>query len=95
MVLEIVPANDAWKTAVIEKGVAAWTARPPAYGSPPSAEALKNQQEKDALCTLCTAEAAITLANFLSQGIDVTHCLKINSHKDEAQAEMGRLLVDP
>ncbi len=94
MVLEIVPANDAWKTAVIEKGVAAWTARPPAYGSPPSAEALKNQQEKDALCNLGTAEAAVALANLLSQGIDVTHCVQINSHKDEAQAEMGRLLVD-
>ena len=95
MVLEIVPANDAWKTAVIEKGVAAWKARPPAYGSPPSAEALKNQQDKDALCNLGTAEAAIALARLLSQGVDVMPCLRNNSQKDVARDEMGRLLVDP
>ncbi len=95
IILEIAPADDAWKKAVIEKGIAAWTAPPPAYGSPPSAETLKIQQDKDALCNLGTGEAAIALARLLSQGIDVTHCLRNNSHKDVARAEMGRLLVDP
>jgi hypothetical protein len=95
MVLEIVPAGDDWKKTIIERGVAAWTSQPPKDTTPPSAEYVKYQQEKDALCNLGTSEAAIALATLLSQGIDVTHCLKINSHKDEAQAEMGRLLVDP
>jgi hypothetical protein len=95
MVLEIAPAGDEWKRAVIAHGLAAWTSQPPASTNPPSAEFLKYQQEKDALCNLGTPEAAVALANLLSQGIDVTHCLRINSHKDVAEAEMGRLLVDP
>jgi hypothetical protein len=44
---------------------------------------------------LGTPEAAVALAGLLGRGIDVTHCLKINSHKDVAEAEMRRLLVDP
>ena len=76
MVLEIAPAGDEWKRAVIEQGVAAWTSQPPAYTNPPSAEYLKYQQEKDALCNLGTPEAAVALARLLSRGIDVTHCLK-------------------
>ncbi len=37
----------------------------------------------------------MALAGLLGRGIDVTHCLKINSHQDVAEAEMRRLLVDP
>ena len=95
IVLEIVPARDEWKRTVIEQGVAAWTAEPPAYTKPPSPEYLKYQQETEALCNLGTPEAALALVGLLSRGIDVTHCLKINSNKDVAQTEMRRLLVDP
>jgi len=95
IVLEITPAEDEWKKSIVEQGVAAWTVSPPAYTTPPSAEYLKYQQEKDALCNLGTPEAAVALAGLLGSGIDVTHCLKINSHKDVAEAEMRRLLVDP
>ena len=56
---------------------------------------MKYQQEKDALCNLGTPEAALALTDLLGRGIDVTHCLKINPHKDVAEAEMRRLLVDP
>ena len=95
MVLEIVPAGDDWARTVIAQGVAAWTSQPPRSTTPPSAEYVKYQQDKDALCNLGTAEAAVALARLLSLGIDVTHCLRINSHQDVARAEMGRLLVDP
>jgi hypothetical protein len=95
IVLEIAPAGDAWKRTVIEQGVAAWTAEPPAYTKPPSPEYLKSQQETEALCNLGTPEAALALAGLLSRGIDVTHCLNINSNKDVTQTEMRRLLVDP
>ena len=61
----------------------------------PSPEYTHYQQEKDALCNLGTPEAALALAGLLSHGIDVTHCLKINSNKDVDKAEMRRLLVDP
>src|ERR1051326_4003644 len=77
MVLEIVPAQNDWKKGVVEQGVAAWTAPPPVYTTPPSPEYLKYQQEKDALCNLGTAEAAVALAGLLGRGIDVTRCLKI------------------
>jgi hypothetical protein len=50
---------------------------------------------KDALCNLGTPEAAVALARLLSREIDVRNCLRNNSHKDAANAEMGRLLVDP
>jgi hypothetical protein len=95
MVLEIAPAEDEWKRSVIEQGVAAWTAPSPAQTTPPSPEYLKYHQERDALCNLGTPEAAVALADLLGRGIDVTHCLKINSHQDVAEAEMRRLLVDP
>jgi hypothetical protein len=95
MVLEIAPAGEEWKKSVVEQGVVAWIARPPAYTTPPSPEYLKYQQQRDALCNLGTPEAAVALARLLGRGIDVTHCLKINSHKDVAEAEMHRLLVDP
>ncbi len=95
VVLEIAPAEGEWKKSIVEQGVAAWTSPPPAYTTPPSAAYLKYQQEKDALCNLGTPEAAVALAGLLGRGIDVTHCLKINSHKDVAEAEMRRLLVDP
>ena len=95
MVLEIAPAGDEWKKSVVEQGVAAWTARPPVNTTPPSPEYLKYQQERDGLCNLGTPEAAVALAGLLGRGIDVTHCLKINSHQDIAEAEMERLLVDP
>ncbi len=95
MDLEIVPAGDEWKKSVIEQGVAAWTAPPVRYTNPPSPESLKRQQDEAALCNLGTPEAAIALAGLLGQGIDVTHCLNINSHKDVAETEMRRLLVDP
>lgn len=95
MSLEIVPALDEWKKRVIEQGVAAWTARPPDDSAPESPEYLKYQQKKDALCMLGTPEAAVALAGLLGRGIDVTHCLKINSHKDVEEGEMRRLLVDP
>jgi hypothetical protein len=94
MVLEIAPAADEWKKNIVEQGVAAWTAPPPAYTTPPSLEYLKYHQERDALCNLGTPEAAVALARLLGRGIDVTHCLKINSHQDLAKAEMRRLLVD-
>jgi len=95
IVLEIAPAGDQWKRSVIEQGVGAWTASPPAYTTPPTPEYLNNQREKTALCNLGTPEAAVALAGLLGRGIDVTHCLKINLHKDVAEAEMRRLLVDP
>jgi len=95
IVLEIAPAGDKWKKSVVEQGVASWTAHPPPSTVPPSPEFLKYQEERDALCNLGTPEAAVALAGLLGQGIDVTHCLKINSHKDVAQAEMRSLLVDP
>lgn len=95
MVLEITSAGDEWKKSVIEQGAAAWSAQPPKYTTPPSPEYLKYQQEKDALCNLGTPEGAVELAKLLSQGIDVTHCLNINSHKDVEETEMRRLLVDP
>jgi hypothetical protein len=95
IVLEITPAGDDWKKTVIEQGVTAWTARPPAYNNPPSPEYLKNRQEEEALCNLGTPDAALALVGLLSQGIDVTHCLNINSNKDVAQTEMSRLLVAP
>lgn len=95
IVLEIAPAADEWKKSVIQQGVAAWTASPPSYTTPPSPEYVKYQRERDALCNLGTSEAAVVLAGLLGRGIDVTHCLKINAHKDVAEAEMRRLLVDP
>jgi hypothetical protein len=95
LVLEITPAGDKWKGTVIEQGVTAWTTKPPAYTNPPSPEYSHYQQEKEALCNLGTPEAAVALVGLLSQGIDVTHCLNINSNKDAAQTEMSRLLVDP
>jgi hypothetical protein len=95
MVLEIAPAGNEWKKSVVEQGVAAWTTQPPAYTQPPSPEYVKYEQEKDAFCNLGTPEAAVALAELLGEGIDVTHCLKINSHKDVAEAEMRRLLVEP
>ncbi len=95
IILDIVPAADDWKKKVIEHGVAAWSAPPAPYTNPPSPEYLKQQQEEEALCNLSTPEAALALVGLLSRGIDVTDCLKINSHKDVAQAEMRRLLVEP
>jgi hypothetical protein len=95
IVLEIAPAEDSWKKNVIEQGVAAWTGNPSAYTTPRSPEYLKYQQEKDALCNLGTPEAAVALAGLLGQGVNVTHCLNINSHKDVEEAEMRRLLVEP
>lgn len=99
LVLEIVPAGDEWKKTIIEKGVAAWTAPPEPYTNPPSPEHLKRQQEhqqqEEALCNLGTPEAALALIGLLGQGIDVARCLRMNSHKEVAQAEMRRLLVDP
>ena len=35
----------------------------------------------EALCNLGTSEAALALLGLLSRGIDITHCLKINSNK--------------
>lgn len=95
IVLEVVPAGDAWKKTVIEQGVAAWTAGPPANTNPQSPEYLKYEQETEALCNLSTPEAALAFAQLLSRGIDTTHCLKINANKDAAEAEMRRLLIDP
>lgn len=95
MILEIVPAEGEWKRSVVARGIAAWVAPPPAYATPPSAEYLKYQQERDALCHLGTPEAAVALTGILGKGIDVAHCLRINSHNDVAEAEMRRLLVDP
>lgn len=99
LVLEIIPAGDEWKKTVIEQGVVAWTAPPEPYTNPPSPDHLKREQEhkqeEEALCNLGTPEAALALVGLLSRGIDVTHCLKINSNKEIAQAEMRRLLVDP
>ena len=95
MVMEILPAGEKWKKGIIEQGMAAWIAPPPDHTEPPSEEYLKYQQAKDALCNLGTPEAAVALSGLLGQGIDVTQCLKINSHKDVAEAEMRRLLVDP
>jgi len=80
IVLEITPAGDKWKETVIEQGVTAWTAKPPAYTNPPSPEYSHYQQETEALCNLGTPEAALALAGLLSRGIDVTHCLNINSN---------------
>lgn len=93
--LEITPAGDEWKKSVIERGVEAWTAPPERYTNPPSPEFLKRSQDEAALCNLGTPEAAIAFAGLLGQGIDVTHCLNINSHKEVAEAEMLRLLVAP
>ncbi len=62
IVLEIAPAGDEWKRTVIEQGVAAWTARPPAYTNPPWPENLRYRQEEEALCNLGTPEAALALA---------------------------------
>src|ERR1700679_3104337 len=95
MILEIVPVEGEWKRSVVARGIAAWVAPPPAYATPPSAEYLKYQQERDALCHLGTPEAAVALTGILGKGIDVAHCLRINSHNDVAEAEMRRLLVDP
>jgi hypothetical protein len=95
IILEIAPAADGWKKNIVEQGVTAWTAPPPAPTTPPSPEYLKYHQERDALCNLGTPEGAVALAGLLGRGIDVTHCLKINSHQDIAEAEMRRLLVDP
>lgn len=99
LVLKIIPAGDEWKRVVIEQGVAAWTAPPEPYTNPPSPEHLKReqerQQEEEALCNLGTPEAALALVGLLSRGIDVTRCLRINSNKEVAQAEMRRLLVEP
>ena len=95
IVLEIAPAGDEWEKKVIEKGVAAWTAYPPAYPNPVSPEYSHYQAQKEALSNLGTPEAAVALAGLLSRGIDVTHCLNINSNKDVARIEMSRLLVDP
>lgn len=95
IIVEIVPAGEEWKKTVIEHGVAAWSALPGSDTNPPSSEQLKRQQEEQALCNLGTPEAALALAGLLSRGIDVTHCLKINSNKDVAEGEMRRLLVEP
>jgi hypothetical protein len=95
IVLEITPAGDKWKGTIIEQGATAWTTKPPAYSNPPSPEYSHYQQEKEALCNLGTPEAALALVRLLSRGIDVTHCLNINSNKDVARTEMSRLLVDP
>lgn len=95
IVLDIAPAGDEWRKTVIERGVAAWASPPERYTNPPSPEFSKRQQEQAALCNLGTPEAALALVGLLGQGIDVTHCLKINSHKDVEEAEMRRLLIDP
>ena len=95
MVLEITAARDEWKKTVIGQGIAAWTRGPSAYTNPPSLEYLKKQQEKEALCNLGTPAAVRAIAGLLSRALDVTHCLDINAHKDVAEAEMRRLLVEP
>lgn len=95
IVLEIVPAGDAWKKTVIEQGIAAWMTGPPANAKPKSPEYLRHEQQTQALCNLGTPEGAVALVGLLSRGIDTTHCLKNNSNKDIAEAEMRRLLVDP
>ena len=95
MVLEIVPATDAWKTTVLEQGMIAWTADPPTYTNPPSPDFSKYQQAKETFCNLGTPQAAVAFARLLSQGIDTRHCLEINSNKRAAETELRRLLVDP
>jgi hypothetical protein len=95
MVLEIVPAGDAWKTTALAQGMTAWTANPPPYVNPPSPEFLKYQQDKNTFCNLGTPEAAVAFVGLLSRGIDTRHCLDINPNKEAAQTEMRRLLVDP
>jgi hypothetical protein len=95
IVVEIAPAGDAWKKTVIEQGVAAWMAGLPPNAKPQSPEYLDYEHKAQALCNLGTPEAALALVGLLSRGIDTTHCLNNNSNKDVAQAEMGRLLIDP
>ena len=95
LVLDIVPAREEWKKSALEQGVTAWTKTPPAYTNPPSPERLKYQQEINTFCNLGTPEAAVAFADLLSRGIDTTHCLKINSNKEAAEAEMRHLLVAP
>ncbi len=95
IVVDIIPAGEEWKKTVIEHGVSAWTSQPPAYTNPPSPEYLKYQQEQEALCNLGTPEASVALVGLLGRGIDIRHCLEINSNKDVIEAEMRRLLVDP
>lgn len=95
IVLEIVPAGDEWKNTVIEHGVAAWMASPVPINGPGSQEESTGHQEKEALCSLGTPEAALALVGLLSRGIDVRHCLRINSNKEVARREMRRLLVQP
>ncbi len=95
LVLEIVPAEEAWKSDTLARGVAAWTAPPPPYTNPPSPAFLKQQQEEEAACNLGTPEAAVAFVGLLARGVDTRHCLRINSNKDAAMAEFGRLLVAP
>ena len=95
LVLEIVPAGDAWKKTVLEEGMSAMRAKSPGYTNPPSPAFLASQQRVDAFCNLGTAEAAVAFAKLLSEGIDTRGCIKINPHKEDAKTEMGRLLVEP
>jgi hypothetical protein len=95
LVLEIVPAADAWAKAVVEQGVTAFTAPPLPYTNPPSPEVAKNQQARDAFCNLGTPEAEVAFVKLLSQGVDTRHCIRINANKDVAVEEMRRLLVAP
>jgi hypothetical protein len=95
MILEIVPAGDAWTKTVLEQGMTAWTGKQPAYTNPPTPEYLKYQQEIETFCNLGTPEAAVAFAGLLSRGIDTRHCIQINSNKEVARTEMRRLLLDP
>ena len=42
-----------------------------------------------------TRRTPYSFAGSGSRGIDVTHCLNINSNKDVEETEMSHLLVDP
>ncbi len=95
IVLEILPASNAWTQTVLDQGLAAWTAKPPPSVKQPSPETLQYTQQREAFCNLGTPEAAEDFAKLLAEGLDTRRCIRNNANKASAIAEMRRLLVNP
>ncbi len=99
IVLQIVAAEPQWQAEVVRKGIKAYSSSLPPSANPASPEFQQNQDARNALCNLGTAEAARAYANLLvrndSYHQDEERCLEHSASGAAAIDEMERLLVDP
>jgi sugar lactone lactonase YvrE len=98
ILLEVVPPDADWKAEIVRKGVQAFSTQV-AFSNPPSAESRENQEARNALCNLGTAEAARALAgllvrNSVNQQAE-ENCLEHTASRAAAIEEMERFLTDP